>query len=66
MTPTLRAALVVLLLGWPAAAVAEPYVAAYGGAAFTEDTDLATDLQLNGIGLVDGRFRDLHFEPGPL
>jgi len=46
--------------------MAEPYVAAYGGAAFLEDTDLTTDLQLNGVTFVDGRLRDLRVEPGPL
>lgn len=46
--------------------MAEPYAAAYAGAAFTENTDLATDLQLNGAGFIDGRLRDLHFEPGLL
>jgi opacity protein-like surface antigen len=46
--------------------MAEPYVAAYVGVAFTENKDLATDLQLNGSPFIDGRFRDLHFESGLL
>ena len=66
MISALRAALVALLIGWPSVAMAEPYVGAYGGAAFTENKDLATDLQLNGARFVDGRFHDLRFEPGPL
>jgi opacity protein-like surface antigen len=46
--------------------MAEPYIAAYGGAAFLENTDLADNLRLNGTTVVDGRLRDLHVEPGPL
>jgi hypothetical protein len=46
--------------------MAEPYVAAYGGAAFIEDTDLTSSLELNGAGLVDGRLRNLNVEPGVL
>jgi opacity protein-like surface antigen len=62
----MRAAFVALLLGWPSVAMAEPYVGAYGGAAFTQDMSLATDLQLNGIDSADGRQHGLRFDPGPL
>jgi len=61
-----RVALVALLLGWPSAAVAEPYAAAYGGASFIEDTNLAADLKLNGATVSDGRLYDLSLEPGVL
>lgn len=62
----LRVGLLALLLGWPSVAMAEPYAAVYGGAAFLENTDLNDDLQLNGTTFVDGRLHDLRVEPGPL
>jgi len=46
----------------PALAAAEPYAAAYVGAAVTEQTDLRTELQLNGMPFVNGRARDLSLD----
>ena len=46
----------------PALARAEPYVAGYVGAAFTDDKDLRTELELNGTPFVNGRARDLSFD----
>ena len=46
----------------PALAAAEPYVAGYVGAAFTDDKDLRTELELNGTPFVNGRARDLSFD----
>jgi opacity protein-like surface antigen len=63
---TIRALLVVALATeWllsPSVAAPEPYVAGYVGAAFTEDKDLRTELELNGAPFVNGRARDLSFE----
>jgi len=41
---------------------AEPYVAGYVGAAFTQNKDLQTSLELNGTSFVDGDARNLTFE----
>jgi opacity protein-like surface antigen len=40
-------------------ASAEPYLAGYLGAAFTESTDLRTELELSGTPIVNGRAHDL-------
>lgn len=45
---------------------AEPYVLGYAGAAFTRDTDLRTELELNGAPFVNGRAHDLSFETSPV
>ena len=50
----------------PAVAEAEPYAAAYVGAAITEQTDLRTNLELNGVPFVNGRARDLSFDTSVL
>jgi opacity protein-like surface antigen len=42
--------------------MAEPYVGGYVGTALTEDTDLRTELELNGVPFVNGRARDLSFD----
>jgi opacity protein-like surface antigen len=47
----------------PRPATAEPYLSAYLGAAFTEDKDLRTEMELNGAPFVNGRAHDLSFEP---
>jgi opacity protein-like surface antigen len=54
------------LLAWVSAASAEPYLAGYAGAAFTETKDLDTQLELNGFRFIDGRLRDLDFETSVL
>ena len=47
-------------------AAAEPYVAGYAGAAFTERKDLRTELELNGVPFVNGRAHDLKFDTSPV
>jgi opacity protein-like surface antigen len=42
--------------------MAEPYLGGYVGTALTEDTDLRTELELNGVPFVNGRARDLSFD----
>jgi len=52
-----------VLLAWrPIAVSAEPYLAGYLGAAFTQNKDLETRLELNGTSVVDGDARNLKFE----
>jgi opacity protein-like surface antigen len=46
----------------PGVAWAEPYLAAYAGVAFTEDKDLRTRLDLNGVTLLDGSFKGVEFD----
>ena len=46
----------------PRSASAEPYLAGYAGAAFTESKDLRTELELDGVPLVNGRAHDLTFD----
>jgi len=46
----------------PRAAAAEPYVLGYVGAAFTQDKDLRTELELNDAPFVNGRAHDLKFD----
>jgi opacity protein-like surface antigen len=46
----------------PAVSAAEPYLAGYLGAAVTEDKDLRTELEINGVPIVNGRARDLSFD----
>jgi opacity protein-like surface antigen len=46
----------------PSSIAAEPYVLGYVGAAFTEDKDLRTELELNGVPFVNGRAHDLSFD----
>jgi len=46
----------------PSPAAAEPYLAGYVGAAFTESKDLKTELELNGAPFVNGNARDLTFD----
>ena len=55
--------LAVVSLLSPAVAGAEPYVSGYAGVAITEDKDLRTELELNGTPFVNGRARDLSFDP---
>ena len=55
-------ALALALLTWPCAVSAEPYLAGYVGAAFTQNKDLETSLELNGASFVDGDARNLKFE----
>lgn len=50
----------------PPAASAEPYLAGYAGAAFTESKDLRTELELSGTPLVNGRARNLTFDTSPV
>jgi len=50
------------LLAWPLAVSAEPYLAGFVGAAFTQNKDLETSLELNGTSFVDGDARNLKFE----
>jgi opacity protein-like surface antigen len=61
-----RARLLVAVVGLallsPGLAVAEPYVAGYVGMARTEDADLRTEIELNGVPFVNGRARDLSFD----
>src|SRR5262249_2378999 len=47
-------------------AAAEPYLAGYAGAAFTESKDLRTELELNGVPFVNGRAHDLKFTTPPV
>lgn len=47
----------------PSSVVAESYVGAYLGAAFTQDKELRTELELNGGPFVNGRAYDLAFDP---
>jgi len=46
----------------PSIATAEPYLATYVGAAFTEPKDLDTRVRLDTFTIVDGTARDLKFE----
>jgi opacity protein-like surface antigen len=46
----------------PSPALAEPYVLGYVGAAFTENKDLRTELELSGTPFVNGRAHDLRFD----
>jgi opacity protein-like surface antigen len=46
----------------PCLAVAEPYLAGYVGIALTDDRDLRTELELDGVPFVNGRARDLSFD----
>src|SRR5256885_1474354 len=57
---------VALLVSGPRPGSAEPYLAGYAGAAFTENTDLRTGLGLNGTPIVNGRASDLHFDTSPV
>jgi opacity protein-like surface antigen len=57
---------IALLAAAPPPAAAEPYLAAYAGAAFTERKDLRTELELNGVPLVNGRAQDLKFDTSPV
>ena len=50
----------------PPAASAEPYLAGYAGAAFTENKDLRTELELSGAPFVNGRARNLSFDTAPV
>ena len=45
---------------------AEPYLAVYAGAAFTESKDLRTELELNGAPFVNGRAKNLTFDTAPV
>ena len=54
--------LALALLIWPVAVSAEPYLAGFVGAAFTQSKDLATRLDLNGATVLDGDARGLEFE----
>lgn len=63
----IRTLLVVALAGGvalllPCLAVAEPYLAGYVGTAFTDDKDLRTEIELDGVPFVNGRARDLSFD----
>ena len=51
-----------MLLAWPLAVSAEPYLAGYLGAAFTQNKDLETRIELNGVSLVDGEARNMKFD----
>jgi opacity protein-like surface antigen len=57
---------IALLVAAPRPASPEPYLAGYAGAAFTENKDLRTELELNGTPIVNGRARDLHFDTSPV
>jgi opacity protein-like surface antigen len=46
----------------PRPAAAELYILGYVGAAFTEDTDLRTEMELDGAPFVNGRAHDLSFD----
>lgn len=59
-------AILVALVCCVSAASAEPYLSGYVGAAFTDRTDLNTDLQINGTPFVNGRLHDVGFENGLL
>ena len=63
---TFRTGLAVALAGLallsPCLATAEPYLGGYVGTALTEDKDLRTELELNGVPFVNGRARDLSFD----
>lgn len=50
----------------PCRVVAEPYLGGYIGTAVTEDKDLRTELELNGVPFVNGRARDLSFDSSVL
>jgi opacity protein-like surface antigen len=56
------AALGLSLAVWPSPASAEPYLAGYAGAAFTQKKDLDTRLEINNTAVVDGDAHDLKFE----
>lgn len=51
-----------LLLAVPGIASAEPYLAGFVGAAFTQEKGLDTKLDLNGLSLIDGTLRDVDFD----
>jgi hypothetical protein len=59
---SLGGVLALVWLAWPVALSAEPYVAAYVGAAFSQNKDLETSLELNGTSFLDGEARNLKFE----
>jgi opacity protein-like surface antigen len=59
---SLYAAAVLCAAAWPQRASAEPYLAAYAGAGFTQSKDLRTELELNGVPVVNGRAENLHFD----
>ena len=42
--------------------MAEPYLGAYVGTALTQEKELRTELELNGVPFVNGRARDLSFD----
>jgi len=50
----------------PGSSSAEPYLAGYAGAAFTASKDLRTELELDGVPLVNGRAHDLTFDTSPV
>ncbi len=59
--------LAIALLGAaPQPASAEPYLAGYLGAAFTESTDLRTEIELSGAPVANGRARDVRFDTAPV
>jgi opacity protein-like surface antigen len=47
---------------WPGCVAGEPYAAGYVGAAITQDKDLRTELEINGVPFVNGRAHDLSFD----
>lgn len=63
---TIRTLLVVAFAGVallsPYVVVAEPYLAGYVGTAFTDDKEMRTELELDGVTFVNGRARDLSFD----
>jgi opacity protein-like surface antigen len=51
-----------LVLGLTGAASAEPYLAGFAGVAITPDVDLKTELDLNGVSILDGTFKDIEVD----
>ncbi|MGH7265760.1 MAG: outer membrane protein [Candidatus Rokuibacteriota bacterium] len=51
-----------LVLSAPGLAGAEPFLAVFGGAAFTRDADVDTRLDLDTLTFLDGTLRDVRFD----
>jgi opacity protein-like surface antigen len=49
----------------PALAAGEPFVSLFAGAAFTQDADVDTTLNLDSLALLDGTLRNVRFDTAP-
>jgi opacity protein-like surface antigen len=65
-SPVAGLTLGLVLIAVATPAWAEPYLAGYLGAAFTENKDLRTELELNGAPFVNGRAKNLSFDTAPV